>query len=514
MVAALTVSPAPPPACCWTVRPKPARATIWRISCWACPPPVPSATATPTSISADPFSDGFVNDDWRIAPRFSLVFGLRYEYATPMTELYNRLVNLAVAPGYSAVTAVLAGQSTLPAGMIRPDRNNFSPRVGFAWRPWTRGTLVVRGGYGVYYNTSVYNQIAANMAQQPPFAEFSCSASPPRAADPLTPAALDFWRVRSASNTSTFAVDPNYRIGYAQTWNLSVQHDLPLSMFATVGYLGTKGTRLDQQFIPNSVAPGAAVSPYPNNFTYETSNGDSIYHALQLQLNRRFHSGFMWHGVLPILEVDRQCRHRRPRPGHYAGGAKLARPGRRARPFQLRRAPQSQLSTAIQHRNGYHQRNPAERLEGLPCSRIGPSPAPSTCTPAIRLQRPSAAATRRSAGPPSPIRCGPKPLDSPWSPTGLALLTPPPSSRRPPESGATPAATPFRGRRSSRSTARWGASSAWASGAASICNCSRKTCSTTSLSQAGARCSAPIPTAWPPMLRPMRKVTVSLRFRF
>jgi hypothetical protein len=74
-----------------------------------------------------------------------------------------------------------------------------------------------------------------------------------------------------------------------------VQHDLPLSLFATAGYLGTKGTRLDQQFIPNSVAPGAAESLYPHNYIYETSNGDSVYHAAQFQLHRRFHSGFMTH---------------------------------------------------------------------------------------------------------------------------------------------------------------------------------------------------------------------------
>jgi hypothetical protein len=62
-------------------------------------------------------------------------------------------------------------------------------------------------------------------------------------------------------------------------------------MFATVGYLGTRGTRLDQQFLPNSVAPGATESALPHNYIYETSNGDSIYHAAQFQLNRRFHSG-------------------------------------------------------------------------------------------------------------------------------------------------------------------------------------------------------------------------------
>ena len=64
-------------------------------------------------------------------------------------------------------------------------------------------------------------------------------------------------------------------------------------MFGTIGYLGTKGTRLDQQFIPNSVPPGAPESALPHNFIYETSNGDSIYHAAQLQLNRRFRSGLM-----------------------------------------------------------------------------------------------------------------------------------------------------------------------------------------------------------------------------
>jgi hypothetical protein len=237
--------------------------------------------------------DGFVNDDWRIASRFTVIFGLRYEYSTPVTELYNRLVNLTLAPGYSAATAVVAGQSSLPAALIRPDRNNFSPRVGFAWRPLTKGSLVVRGGYGVYYNTSVYNMIASNMAQQPPFAD---SLSVSGSASNRLSLQNGFLAATSSGNTATFAVDPNYRIGYAQTWNLSVQRDLPLSMFGTIGYLGTKGTRLDQEFIPNSVAPGATESTYPHNFTYETSNGNSIYHALQLQLNRRFHSGFTWHG--------------------------------------------------------------------------------------------------------------------------------------------------------------------------------------------------------------------------
>jgi hypothetical protein len=137
----------------------------------------------------------------------------------------------------------------------------------------------------------VYNILAANMAQQPPFAEsLSVSSS---AANPLS-LTNAFLSASTNAVTSTYAIDPNYRIGYAQTWSVSLQNDLPFSMFGTVGYLGTKGTRLDQQFIPNSVAPGAEESTLPHSFTYETSNGNSIYHALQTQLNRRFHTGLMW----------------------------------------------------------------------------------------------------------------------------------------------------------------------------------------------------------------------------
>ena len=73
-------------------------------------------------------------------------------------------------------------------------------------------------------------------------------------------------------------------------------------MFGTIGYLGTKGTRLDQQFIPNSVAPGAAESALPHDFTYETSNGNSISHAgavsVEPPLPQRLHVA----RVVPVLK--------------------------------------------------------------------------------------------------------------------------------------------------------------------------------------------------------------------
>jgi hypothetical protein len=239
--------------------------------------------------------DVFVNDDWRISGKFTLNFGLRWDYASPMTELYGRIVNLDIAPGFAAVSPVLPTQvgpyaGRLPKSLIHPDYNNFSPRLGIAWRPFSKDSTVVRAGYGVYYNTSIYNLIAANMAQQPPFAQVLSTSS---ALGNFLDIRDSFLLASAQSSMSTYAIDPDYRVGYVQTWMITIQHDLPFHMFGSVGYLGTKGTRLDQQFIPNSVPPGAVESVFPHGFIYETSNGNSIYHAAQFQLNRRFRAGFM-----------------------------------------------------------------------------------------------------------------------------------------------------------------------------------------------------------------------------
>jgi hypothetical protein len=228
--------------------------------------------------------DAYINDDWRIRPSFSIILGLRWDYGTPVTEKYGRLVNLDFGPAYSTV-ALVQGNS-----LLNSDRNNFSPRLGFAWRARSGHSLVLRGGYGLYYNTSVYNSIASNLAQQPPFAQtVNASTS---AAQVLT-IQNGFIPSTAQGVANTYAIDPNYRIGYAQSWSFTVQSDLKFGLFGTAGYLGTKGTRLDQQFLPNSVAPGLPESIYPHGFIYETSNGNSIYHAAQFQLNRRMRSGLM-----------------------------------------------------------------------------------------------------------------------------------------------------------------------------------------------------------------------------
>jgi hypothetical protein len=239
--------------------------------------------------------DAYLNDDWRLSSSLTVNAGLRWDYGSPMTELYNRLASLDFSPGFADIAQVLPGQvgslSKLhyPDALVFPDRNNFSPRLGLAWRPFTKHSTVVRAGYGMYYNTAAYNNIANNMAQQPPQSIAWKVAS--SASNPLT-LTNGFPTSSTSGITNTFAVDPYYRIGFVQTWTVSIQQNLPRAFFMNLSYLGNKGTRLDQQFLPNSVAPGYTGTPLgPVGYTYETSNGNSTYHAAQFQLNRRFRSG-------------------------------------------------------------------------------------------------------------------------------------------------------------------------------------------------------------------------------
>jgi hypothetical protein len=242
--------------------------------------------------------DAYITDDWRLRPEFTLNIGVRWEYGAPITELKNRLVNLDVVPNFTAVAPVLASSpdgpltgQQYPTSLLRPDRNNVEPRVGLSWRPIPGSSLVVRAGYGVYADTSVYQGTALQLAQQSPLSNTLSAQS--STSCPLT---LANGLVRQSCTTTTpntFAVDPNFRVGYAQTWQLSMQRDLPAALQMTATYLGVKGTRGVQEFLPNSY-PLGGVNPCPqcpSGFVYRTSNGDSTRESGSLQLRRRLRSG-------------------------------------------------------------------------------------------------------------------------------------------------------------------------------------------------------------------------------
>lgn len=238
----------------------------------------------------------YISDDWRARPDLTVTAGFRWEYGAPITELKNRLVNLDIAPGFTQVAPVLAslplGSLTgqrYPASLVRPDRMGFEPRLGIAWRPLSTSSLVVRASYGIYDDTSVYQAMALAMAEQAPLAESISVAN--SATCPLT---LKNGFINCPTSTpQRFAIDPNFRVGYAQVWLFSLQHDLPLALQAVATYMGIKGTRGPREVLPNTYAAGG-TNPCPScplGFVFLDSNGNSTRQSGALQLRRRLMNG-------------------------------------------------------------------------------------------------------------------------------------------------------------------------------------------------------------------------------
>jgi trimeric autotransporter adhesin len=234
--------------------------------------------------------DLFVQDDWKVRSNLTLNLGLRYEYVSPLSEKFNRLVNLDAAPLFTAVAPVQPGQTgpftgEFPKGLVNPDRNNFAPRVGIAWKPFSK--TVVRSGYGINYNTGAYNSIVQQMAFQPPFAFTQTSI-----ASAITSLTLQngFPAVAPGTVTNNFGADRNYRLGYVQNWNLGIQHEITKTLILNADYTGAKGTRLDIVRAPNRGPLGlriAGVQP----FTWQSSEGASILHSGDLRLRKRMSHG-------------------------------------------------------------------------------------------------------------------------------------------------------------------------------------------------------------------------------
>jgi trimeric autotransporter adhesin len=234
--------------------------------------------------------DLFVQDEWRVRSNLTLNLGLRYEYVSPFVEIDNRIVNLDVPLDFTAATPVLPGHTgpftgRFPQALLKPDRNNFAPRVGLAWKVLPK--TVFRAGYGINYNTGAYNTIVQQLAFQPPF-----SVTQTNVQSPSTVLTLQngFPAVSFDSVTNNYGVDPNYRLGYVQIWNADVQQEITPGVVLNLDYTGTKGTHLDVVEAPNRTATGLRI-PGVQAFLWQSSISDSTAHAGTVRLRKRLQHG-------------------------------------------------------------------------------------------------------------------------------------------------------------------------------------------------------------------------------
>ena len=257
----------------------------------------------------------YFQDDWKVSSRLTLNLGLRYEYGTPWREKLNRftvvdfndLKGRLLLAGTS--NAFVPGQGIIDTGVkisdtiIPPDRNNFAPRVGFAYRPLAK--VVLRGGYGIFYDVQEGNE-AQFLRNNAPYIFVQNTAADPFVPNLRLDALFPPVATGPSGTIQPFSVDPTSRTPYLQQWNLNIEYEVRPNLMAEVGYLGSNGTHLlrrsnfqqgDNILVkdPANPTPLAARVRFPNfsnNVIIGTENGaSSTYHGLITKLEQRLTHG-------------------------------------------------------------------------------------------------------------------------------------------------------------------------------------------------------------------------------
>lgn len=246
----------------------------------------------------------FVQDDWKLTPRLSLNLGARYDYLQPLFDSQARMANIE-QNGLFLTKLVTPATAAYPR-MVRGDKNNFSPRVGLAWRPAFVNDTVIRAGYGVYFNHVHPNAPFGMTESSQAKGSYTVNGAPAGTPnvffhDPFASAVSPVLQFNAVPSN-----DPNYRDAYIQQWNFTVQKKLVGGFLVDAGYVGSKGTALSVT-LPSMNRPFVVVDPRtaglasinarrPNPSIARAVQGDksignSSYHALQMRIDRRLAHG-------------------------------------------------------------------------------------------------------------------------------------------------------------------------------------------------------------------------------
>lgn len=287
---------------------------------------------------------GFALDSWKVNPKLTVLYGVRYDVFTPFTEAHNRISNFdfGEAIGSTAATVASALKVANVNGVdahagIKVDYSNFAPRVGFSYSVMPK--MVVRGGYGLSFFPGNYTS-NADLKNAPFVSVFSPNCQSAVAGEIITanhgtvggagvcggagapgaPATFDEGLPLPAAQSinspslSFVAEDPKFRSALIQQFNLQVEEQFGSNVF-TIGYVGNIGQHLPQTIndenmpkpfappllpngdidpvavIPLEARPLATQLPNLGGVGYLSSEGVSNYNALQASLQRRFTKG-------------------------------------------------------------------------------------------------------------------------------------------------------------------------------------------------------------------------------
>lgn len=253
----------------------------------------------------------YLQDDWKLSKKLTLNLGVRYEFATPQWEAQNRLAN------YNPVTNTLVqakSGSLYDRALVNPDRNNWAPRVGFAYQATAK--TVVRSGYGISYvhfnrlggeNLLGYNgpsvlNVTINQAPSQGFCTGNNFVNCFRTTQQGYPTGLVDPSRFSTATTRTNYTPADYRTSYVQSWHMTVQRELFWGLLLDVAYVGNRSNGLMilgdfNQAVPNAAGQSLTVGqrrPISGFDSIQISYGGGFatYHAFQTKLEKRYANGF------------------------------------------------------------------------------------------------------------------------------------------------------------------------------------------------------------------------------
>jgi len=259
---------------------------------------------------------GYAQDEFRITPRLTINYGLRYEVNTPYTDIRNRMNEWA--PGQQSTVMpdappglLFPGDKGVPPGVAAVDYHEFMPRVGVAWDPSGNGKTIIRAAYGIFYDgftNGVGGPLQAAVSALPWTEAYQMAGPGFSLANPYGGQTPPFANQQFVQPATILTVQQGMLPPYSQNWNFTIQRVLAKDYLLDVRYVGNKGTHLPR-FIeanPSIYGPGATAENTEQRREYADCNAagvcdygsvgliaddsSSTYHALQVAFSRQFTS--------------------------------------------------------------------------------------------------------------------------------------------------------------------------------------------------------------------------------
>jgi hypothetical protein len=251
-----------------------------------------------------PEGAAYLQDDFRTSNRLTLNLGLRWDLFVPYVADENRQSNFDTSSGEFVQASPDALVDGVPVGRYLQTyaQTDFAPRLGFAYDLRGTGRTLLRGGFGMFWNTPLTGT-ASSKGQNPPFLLAQAFGNPSSFVPSLSYASGSEPPTSQSGGDSRSSFDPNFRDGYAQQWSLNVQQQIATDYMVELGYVGARSRQLvvlvdvNQAPVelgvtnPNVNRPFFDSHPSVGSVAQSQSRGTLDYHALQARLVRRFSGG-------------------------------------------------------------------------------------------------------------------------------------------------------------------------------------------------------------------------------